>query len=164
MSSLLSSRVFRALAGTALILFMVSVVAAGAFWHASEILELSRQDDGYKTLSVPSAHKLFQTTPDTAQWIVQTDSMRANDVHRLRTVVNDNAPQGRPDEWSSPAHWLLSGMASVCGTLGILPDFSPVEAAAVVTGPVLLCLFLIAPPSRCGGSGDCGRCPVLRRR
>jgi len=74
---------------------------------------------------------------DTANWIIQTQTMIAEGDWRVRRVDHDNAPDGREVHWSAPFRWWLAALAWIDGAAsGRSPGLS-VERAVLYSGPVM---------------------------
>jgi hypothetical protein len=119
-----------------------AVLAWGLWRDGRGLLQHSRMEDGYPAGLHARGHRLLLPSPDAAQWVVQQEAMRGQGEWRLRWTAEDNAPHGRPVEWSSPPRWLLAAGAAVADRLRVFDDLKPAEAATLCLGPLALLLFV----------------------
>lgn len=92
--------------------------------------------DGRRSLLLPAGEA------DTAHWIMQTQAMIAHGDWRIRHVDYDNSPRGREVHWAAPLHWGLAALAWIDHAVSGRPIGISVERAALILGPVMLCLLL----------------------
>ena len=84
------------------------------------------------------------TSPDALHWVMQTQEMAARGDWRVRHVDYDNAPSGRPVHWGAPYRWWLLGVAHLDRACTGVPLPLAIERSALLAGPALLGLALLA--------------------
>ncbi len=85
-----------------------------------------------------------ERNPESYQWIAHTQEALAEGKTRLRHSTFDNWPEGRPVHTPSLYRWYLAAFARTHHAVVGSPVGQSVEWAALLTGPLLRCIALLA--------------------